>query len=467
VTGDGTTDDTANFKTAVDTGLSLFVPDGTYIIDAGHNDNTKGIYLKNNQHIQLSRNAVIKVKTNALDSYELIRFDGVSNASISGGTLLGDRTTHTGGTGEYGMLIYIYDSQNITVSDMIIKDAWGDGIYLGGATEGEEPININIHNVRVDNCRRNNMSITAVIGMNVSDSYFTNANGTEPQSGIDIEPNAEQGITTDINMTNIVCSGNTSQGFVSTGQNVTVKNLIVHNNGANGLVVNIEANHIFDGVIAYDNVLNGIDMNFGGQVQLSNVTSYNNGQHGIGSEHIGSDTTIINAKTYNNAGDGIYLESGSAQRVSMIGCISRDNTLSGFNISVNYMGIKGGFAYNNTKNGIFAGSTNSVIEGVGVYNNGERGIRVYGSSFSRIIGNNIHSNSTTSAAGFDNLILENNSVNNTVIGNTIRQGSNSNKPRYGINLPSGSNNNKVAYNDNTGGGVTGDLNDAGTSNTVV
>src|SRR5690606_22800228 len=100
----------------------------------------------------------------------------------------GDRDDHTALDGEWGMGIGIRGSKNISIFFSDIKDCWGDGIYIGKMNSRDSE-NIVIHNSRIDNCRRNGISITSARNVNVSGALISNINGTPPMYGIDIEAN--------------------------------------------------------------------------------------------------------------------------------------------------------------------------------------------------------------------------------------------------------------------------------------
>ena len=69
------------------------------------------------------------------------------------------------------------------ISDLTIKDCWGDCIYVGGNSK-----NVIIENCKLDGGRRQGISITKANGVTVRNCTITNVCGTAPEYAIDIEP---------------------------------------------------------------------------------------------------------------------------------------------------------------------------------------------------------------------------------------------------------------------------------------
>ncbi len=225
--GNGTTDDTAAIQKALDTYDQVYIPDGKYLINVD-----KSLVLNNNQILTLSDNAILKAKPTSSKKYSVILISGKKNVTVNGGNIEGERYTHLGTSGEWGMGINIINgSSNVSVSNIKISDCWGDGVYLGGAST---VVNITIDRVVSDNNRRQGMSITNARNVVVSSSTFSRTNGTAPQAGIDIEPNPGS-IAEDIVLDNVVCNDNATIGIFLYGKSgtirrITVKNSVVRNN---------------------------------------------------------------------------------------------------------------------------------------------------------------------------------------------------------------------------------------------
>ena len=171
--GDSNTDDTVAIQTAMDNCSTILVPTGTYMIDAvTHLEPNTG------NKIILDNDAVIKAITNNSTHYAIMWCEDVTDVEICGGTLQGERDTHTGVSGEYGHCIRLYgDCDAIYIHDINLINAWGDGIAC--VITG----NVRTERVHVDNVRRNGYSIACVNEFISTDDVIENVNGTAPQSG--------------------------------------------------------------------------------------------------------------------------------------------------------------------------------------------------------------------------------------------------------------------------------------------
>ncbi|WP_050690586.1 right-handed parallel beta-helix repeat-containing protein [Priestia megaterium] len=203
--GNGVADDTTAIQAAINSipnGGKIYIPNGTYMINA-----VTGIKPKSKQTITLSQNAKLKVIPNNSGSYRIFDIVYVSDVTIEGGYLEGDKDTHLEATGESGHGIVIgSQASNTVLRDIQISQMWGDGIYMGGAYAST---NSKIYNVVCDQNRRQGLSITYADGVVVRDSSFINTSGTLPEAGIDIEPNTNN-YTKNIVLDNVKCIGNRS-----------------------------------------------------------------------------------------------------------------------------------------------------------------------------------------------------------------------------------------------------------------
>ena len=126
----------------------------------------------------------IRLEPNNFKHYYIIQAKG-ENINIKGnGTIIGDKHTHLGAEGEWGMGIDLKGAINTTVTGLTIKDCWGDCIYVGGNSR-----KVLIEKCKLDHGRRQGISVTKANGVTIRNCTITNVGGTAPEYAIDIEPN--------------------------------------------------------------------------------------------------------------------------------------------------------------------------------------------------------------------------------------------------------------------------------------
>lgn len=200
--GDGETDDTEAIQLCFDTVKNIIIKDGTYMVDA-----ETGVLPKSNSNITLV-NATLKAITNDVTHYNIMLINNVSNVNIKGGIIEGERSTHTGETGEWGMGISVVgNATNIHISDIILKNCWGDGLYINAAK------NVTTQNIICDNNRRQGISIVSVEGYHSLNDRLINTNGTSPECGIDIEPNSSTDKIKNVVLENLYTENNNGCGL--------------------------------------------------------------------------------------------------------------------------------------------------------------------------------------------------------------------------------------------------------------
>jgi len=240
--GDGVANDTAAIQAVIDkiegTGGTVFIPDGTYMIDA-----LTSLRIKSKMTLRLSGGAILKAIPNKEVKYHIILIAGVSNVNIIGGTVQGDRATHTGTSGEWGMGIRICNSMNVLIDGVTAKDCWGDGFEIDRGISNNilndvMPVNITLVNCIADNNRRQGLSIISANGVIIQNCTFKNTNGADPQAGIDLEPNCATDIINNVQILNCQIFNNARSGITTNGKlgrdaikNVTISGNNVYNNG--------------------------------------------------------------------------------------------------------------------------------------------------------------------------------------------------------------------------------------------
>ncbi len=408
-TGNGVTDDTSAIQSALDWAstnkATIIFNAGTYLIDSDANTlsgDKYGVHVKDNTHVHFEKGAVLQSETNSSTHYAVMMVSGDDILIDGAGTLIGDRTTHTGSTGEYGHVLDVRNSDRVIIKDVTVKDGWGDGLYVGShVTDGETCNDITISNVTCLTNRRNNCSIVDVDTCFIDNCRFDGANGTAPQAGIDIEPNTGDSCK-NITLVNCSATGNTGNGFLTVGNAASVFRVS------------------FSNCISISNSLNGFQVKNSDYVVFSNCHATSNTENGI-YLNITDDSSISN-------------------------CTSSGNTLSGINIITSKnCTVSGNTVFENDQHGILVDTvcTNTTV-----------------------IGNNVFNNSQATDVTYDNIIVDANCDENVITGNNVSAGSLTNSPRYGININSSNcENSVVTGNMLEAGGDTANFNDSGT-NTV-
>lgn len=217
--GDGVADDTAAIQNAINASTNVYIPSGTYKVSfntAVEDGSNPAIVVPSNREIRIAPDAVITCDGVALERYSFFRLADVENVTIEGGTIIGERTTHTGDTGEWGMGISLAYARNIKIRNITIKDCWGDGICIGTIDHDPEKTcqNIYIDNVVCDNNRRQGISVCGIDGFYLTNSKLTNTNGTAPQTGIDFEPDYSNIPIKNVFVTNLYTYNNVGAGVL-------------------------------------------------------------------------------------------------------------------------------------------------------------------------------------------------------------------------------------------------------------
>lgn len=158
--GDGITDDTQRINAAIDFvhgmgGGTIVVPQGTYMIDSVKANNTVagGVVLKSNIQLVFDQSASFQAIPNASRYYAILSIHDCENVRIKGARLVGERDGHLDTAGEWGHGISMFNCSKAIVVDTLIRDCWGDGIYISAANE------VTLMNCVSDHNRRQVMSI--------------------------------------------------------------------------------------------------------------------------------------------------------------------------------------------------------------------------------------------------------------------------------------------------------------------
>jgi hypothetical protein len=212
--GDGKTDDTASIQGAIDavagTGGTVLVPAGVYMIDAMAKPR---LSLKDNMTLKLADGATLKAIPNDQKEYAVLTISKVTNVTVIGGTLEGERDKHKAKKGEWGMGIDIRDgAKHVVIAGVTAKDMWGDGFYVSDAS------NVTFCGVTADRNRRQGLSVIKADGLVVLNSVFQNTGGTRPGAGIDFEPDDRDEAVTGVRIENSKFINNAGPGILIAGK---------------------------------------------------------------------------------------------------------------------------------------------------------------------------------------------------------------------------------------------------------
>lgn len=202
--GDGTTDDTEAMQTAFKESKAVFIVNDYAVMP--ESDGAAVVEIDTPHTV--TGGGTLRILPNGFDGYNIFYVTG-EDVTIENVTLIGDKDTHTGSSGEHGNLLAIY-GENVRVENVKCLKAWGDGIYVRSAED------VHIDGVTCDNNRRNAISVTSGSRIFIENSSFINTGGTAPEAGIAIEANyATDEI--DCRVVNCIAIGNAgTDGFYAT-----------------------------------------------------------------------------------------------------------------------------------------------------------------------------------------------------------------------------------------------------------
>lgn len=233
---------TDNIQKAIDWAISenygtIRLPKGHYLVGKKQSEiYQSGIVLGSNMAFLLDKDAIIEMAPNNKWNYCAITIKSKSYVLISGGLLLGDRDNHvyTARTSDgsvshdEGHLICIEgESDFVTVENMTIGKANGDGIILVGSEKGEEQKlkDIVIRNNHFSDNRRQGISLVGSSDVLITKNEIHHTKGVSPQFGIDIE------------------------GAGRLNKNITIRNNYFHNNSGGDIVNSDGENVLVEGNI--------------------------------------------------------------------------------------------------------------------------------------------------------------------------------------------------------------------------
>lgn len=203
---DGSVDYTKYLQKAIDENQRVIIPNFSIAI------NKDGLTIPSNRTIIFQRNSVILYKGIAKGKLDdIIKIYNVKNVKLINPKVIGNKKDKSQ-KGEWNAGISILNSENINIDNALIKDTWGDGIFIGSEDNGVSK-NINLNKIWIDNVRRNAISITSLIKGNINNVLLSNTNGTLPECGVDIEPSLFGEFIQDVKFNNLYSYNNKNAAF--------------------------------------------------------------------------------------------------------------------------------------------------------------------------------------------------------------------------------------------------------------
>ncbi|WP_157757593.1 right-handed parallel beta-helix repeat-containing protein [Pseudalgibacter alginicilyticus] len=294
-----------SFELVKSLGVSTFIIDAMDAYFKVDDENFKGyaytyaINPPSNFTLKMSENTHLRTQPTNFSNYALISVRDVENVVIDGGNLYGERDEHdysSGGSHEFGMCLTVSGSKDVTIKNMTITDALGDGIIIDNIGHTYDSFytytdNLLIQNNKIIRSRRNGISIVegkniVIDGNELVDTGITTSksSGAAPMWAIDIEPVWENGIKYQIveyvTIKNNIERGSEKGGFINArGWYITYENNTMENTIAIGETVgSIVRNNIFKNPGKNSNVAIAAGMN--DPLGYGNERNYDNEVYG-------------------------------------------------------------------------------------------------------------------------------------------------------------------------------------------
>ncbi len=162
---------------------NVLVPSGNYYV--GEN-----ITLASDTTLEFMEDSIATKIPTEESLYRMFDIFRVENITIKNAKIVGDMSNHLGTSGEYGYPIYIAESENVSILNCDISEAWGDGVYIGlryMSNPQKTTKNITVDNCYLHNNSRNGLTIGTGTNITVKNTKITDTNRTSPMAGIDIE----------------------------------------------------------------------------------------------------------------------------------------------------------------------------------------------------------------------------------------------------------------------------------------
>ena len=109
--------------------------------------------------------------------------------------------------------ISLRDCSDVVIRGLTVEETGGDGLYLGASAKGYNK-NVLVENCNFDKNYRQGISVISAQDLIIRNCKLRDTAGTEPQFGIDVEPNSTEQRIVNCVLENCELSGNKSGGLV-------------------------------------------------------------------------------------------------------------------------------------------------------------------------------------------------------------------------------------------------------------
>lgn len=263
----GDTDYTSYIQQGINENSAIIMPDFPILI------NENGLALKSNQKVLFQKNSKLIMKPNAKDRNGMLNLFNIQNVDLYYPTIIGDKHKHLSTSGEWGMGIYILSSSNVNIMGSYVESFWGDGICIGGRNNTSSS-GITIKNIILKDNRRNGITIGGVSNLLLENAYIAYTTGTNPQAGIDVEPDSNSYDVKNIKLNNIETEKNGNYGIIISPGNMIGKqqkdiSIAINNFKDNGSKIGL-------GLAVTRDKPNLQFPQLGGNISINNFSSQNN-----------------------------------------------------------------------------------------------------------------------------------------------------------------------------------------------
>ena len=343
----GVTNDTAALAAAataaVAAGAPLRLPAGTAMVTTWSPPSELKVVGPGPEHCAI-RQAASATSTTAVT----VDVSGTTSVRLEGFTIDGNLAAFGAVNSEHKHALKSNDVTDLTVIDLVLTNAKGDGWYIGSGSSGVSGAGssgIKADRVRCVENWRAGCSIIALQSSVFTACDFSHNAGTSPQTGLNIEPNFDTEQLSDVRFIGCTADGNTGRGWqfiarlgVTTQGGIRLIGCTARNNGDDGCrIYNINDLEL-SGCDFSDNGQYGLNFQNNGARDVKVVGGvYNrNGQHGIigyaNSGQVLSNIKLIGVDTLDNgqAGGGTYAGiyfdggTGTVEGLHISGCTSRN-----------------------------------------------------------------------------------------------------------------------------------------------